>query len=286
MENIKNIQWFPGHMTKSLRMIEENIKLVDVVIYVLDARIPYSSFNPKFNKIVENKKVVYVLNKSDLAFDGYTKEWLKYLNNENSFALSLNAINGSSSKLVINAIKTILQEKIENDLKKGVKKTLRALVIGVPNSGKSTLINTLAGSKRAITGDRAGVTKTKQWVRLANGIDLLDTPGTLWPAFENQQIGINLALVGSIKDEILDINEIVLSFIETAKIKFKKNLEERYNIVVEGSNLEILEAIGRKRGCLVKGGEIDYDKASMIILEDFRKGKLGRITLEKPGENN
>lgn len=275
------IQWFPGHMTKAIRNMEEDIKLVDVVIYVLDARAPYSCVNPEFERLIGNKPIIYVLNKSDLADDEQTKIWQNYFCGENKECVLLNSMQTNSSKIIISKIEKLLKNKKEKYDKKGVVMVNRAMVLGVPNSGKSTLINNLCGKYKAITGDKPGVTKGKQWVRIGGVFELLDTPGTLWPSFENQEIAKNLAYIGSIREEVLDIPSLSLDFLEKIKKLYPEFLENRYNITLDGEPIEILEKICQSRKFLLRGAEFDYDRASHALFDDFRKGRLGKITLDR-----
>lgn len=281
-----HIQWFPGHMTKSIRMMQENIKLVDIVIYILDSRVPFSCLNPKFDQLIQNKKVIYVLNKSDLANQMETKKWISFFKSNGKNALALSSIKTNSSAVLKNEILKVMSETIEKNRNKGVYKAIRAMIIGVPNVGKSTLINNFVGKAHTITGDKPGVTRAKQWVKLQSGIELLDTPGTLCPAFENQKIARHLAYIFSIREEIVDVSELALEFLKEFAVEFPSELKARYNLDALSDNaLENMEAIARKRGAIVKGGECDYEKISKIIFDDFRKGRLGNITLEKAGES-
>lgn len=275
------IQWFPGHMTKAIRNMEEDIRVVDVVIYVLDARAPYSCVNPEFARVIGNKPIIYVLNKSDLADDEQTKLWQKHFTTENSLCVLLNSTQTNSSRVLLSKIELLLKGKKEKYDKKGVKMVDRAMVLGVPNSGKSTLINNFSGKYKAITGDKPGVTKGKQWVRIGGVFELLDTPGTLWPSFENQEIAKNLAFIGSIREEVLDIPGLSLDFIEKIKKLYPQFLIDRYNISLDGEPIEILERICESRKFLLRGGDYDYDRGSHAIFDDFRKGRLGKITLDR-----
>ena len=275
------IQWFPGHMTKAIRNMQEDIKVVDLVIYVLDARAPYSCVNPEFAKLIGNKPIIYVLNKSDLADQNQNKIWQQYFTKENSACVLLNSTQTNSSKLLISKIEAMLKAKKEKYDKKGVVMINRAMVLGVPNSGKSTLINNFCGKYKAITGDKPGVTKGKQWVRIGGVFELLDTPGTLWPSFENQEIAKNLAYIGSIKEDVLNISDLSLDFIEKLKKLYPSLLENRYNINLDGEPVEVLQKICESRKFLLRGGEIDWDRGSHTLLDDFRKGRIGQITLDR-----
>lgn len=275
------IQWFPGHMTKAIRNMQEDIKVVDLVIYVLDARAPYSCVNPEFAKLIGNKPIIYVLNKSDLADQNQNKIWQQYFTTKNSSCVMLNSTQTNSSKLLISKIETMLKAKKEKYDKKGVVMINRAMVLGVPNSGKSTLINNFCGKYKAITGDKPGVTKGKQWVRIGGVFELLDTPGTLWPSFENQEIAKNLAYIGSIKEEVLNISDLSLDFIEKLRNLYPNLLAKRYNITLDGEPVEILQKICESRKFLLRGGDVDWDRGSHTLFDDFRKGRMGQITLDR-----
>jgi len=278
-------QWFPGHMTKAIRMMQENIKLIDLVIELVDARIPLSSRNPDIDKLAAGKARMVLLNKSDLADDAICEKWMDYFKAAGITAVKVNSRNGSGIKSINGAIQEACKEKIERDRKRGIiNRPVRAMVVGIPNVGKSTFINSLAGKACTKTGNKPGVTKGKQWIRLNKSVELLDTPGILWPKFEDEQVGLHLALIGSINDEILDTEELACNLItEVGKIRpgFVGN---RYGIDEEGSSFDILCKIARVRGCLLKGEELDTRKAAGILLDEFRNGKLGRISLEVPKE--
>jgi|AntRauTorcE11897_2_1112592.scaffolds.fasta_scaffold00001_75 ribosome biogenesis GTPase A len=275
------IQWYPGHMSKALRMMEKEMNLVDLAIYVLDSRAPFSCVNPSFKSMTAGKPVIYVLNKSDLADPKKTVEWAKFFEKENTKSIILNSTLSNSSKKVVESIKELLSKKLEKNRKKGIIMPLRALVIGVPNSGKSTLVNNLCNKGKTVTGNKPGVTKGKQWVKIANNIELLDTPGTLWPSFEDERIALHLAYIGSIKDQVLDLEEVALKLIEDLKNKDASILENRYNISINDlTPIEIYEEICKKRGFILKGAEYDYKRAATAILDDFRKGRMGQITLD------
>ncbi len=270
---MKTIQWFPGHMTKALRMMEKEVPLADGIIYVLDARCPAASFNPVLKKLAGNKPVLYILNKCDLA-DERVDAMLKII----PHSVKVNAANANSRRDITGAINALVAEKREKNLAKGYSKIFRFLVIGVPNTGKSTIINLLAGSKRTVTGNKAGVTRGKQWIRL-DGFELLDTPGTMPPACENQSHALHLAYVGSINDDILDLDDIALELLGEIGEKYPKRLFERYGIE-GGSKLEMLDKVCAKRGFILRGGEYDYERGIRAVIDDFRKGRLGRITLD------
>ncbi len=277
---IENINWYPGHMKKTRELIRDNLKLVDLVIEVLDARIPISSRNPIIDEIVGNKPRVIALNKTDIASDKETKRWLEYFVREGSTPVAINAQSGSG---VSNLLKIL--ERIEKELSEGKmrQKPLRMMIVGVPNVGKSSLINRLTGRKAAQIGNKPGVTKGKQWLRLKNGMELLDTPGILWPKFEDNRVGIYLAFCGSIKDEILDLPTLALELIKVLRRDYPELLLERYKLdedCLEYEDIELLDEICRRRGYILPGKRIDYDRAGKAILDEFRNGKIGRITLE------
>ncbi|MFZ5352588.1 MAG: ribosome biogenesis GTPase YlqF [Bacillota bacterium] len=283
-----NIQWYPGHMVKAKRKIQEDLKLVDIVIELLDARIPLSSRNPEVDQIVGNKKRIIVLNKSDLADEGINKKWMQYFSREDTRAVLVNSINGKGLKDVTAAANLLMKEKIDRLKSKGLLvKTIRALIIGIPNVGKSTFINKLAGKGVAQTGDRPGVTKSKQWIKVNKELELLDTPGILWPKFEDPMVGLKLAFTGAIRDEILDIQELAVRLSDVLMRRFPMNLIARYKL--EGVDFDIapeemLRTIGKKRGFIVSGGEIDIQRTAVMLLDEFRGGKIGNISLESPEE--
>lgn len=279
-----NINWFPGHMKKTKESIQNNLKLIDVVFEIIDARIPYSSRNPMIDSILGEKPRAIILNKSDLADQNSNKAWQDYFNKKNTPSILLDSLHGKGIDKLFQISKDLTEEKRLSYEKRGViNKTIRAMIVGIPNVGKSTLINTLSGKSGAKTGNKPGITKSNQWIKTKSGIELLDTPGILWHKFEDRQVGLNLAFTGAIKDEILDIETLSLKFIEDIIKIYPEVLNYRYNIQIEGKTpLEIMEAIAERRGCIVKGGEIDYTKTSNIIMDDFRKGHMGRITLENP----
>ena len=280
-----NINWYPGHMKKTIEDIEEKLKLVDFVIEIIDSRIPYSSRNPLFKDLLKNKKRLLIFNKSDLSDPKLNEEWMEKITDENNFAISYNAMKPNVN-LVVKKSEELMAEEIKKYQDKGLKKgPLRAMIVGIPNSGKSTFINSISGTKSARTGNRPGVTKTNQWIKIHSKLHLLDTPGVLWPKFE-EKVGLNLAFTGAIKDEIMDRETLALKLIEKLKNIAPASLEERYKIsdIKEMSPLEIMDEIGKNRGALMRGGLIDYEKVSGIILDEFRKGTLGRITLEEPNE--
>ncbi|MGN0824761.1 MAG: ribosome biogenesis GTPase YlqF [Candidatus Coproplasma sp.] len=275
---MKLLQWFPGHMTKAMRMMEDNVKLCDGIIYVLDARCPASSFNPKLKKMFGSKPVLYVLNKSDLA-DGRAESIAAALRSSGAACVKVNAADNRSKRDICVAIEKLIAEKRAANEQKGYSKTFRFMVCGVPNTGKSTVINLIAGAARTQTGDKAGITRGKQWVRL-DGWELLDTPGTTPPAFENQKLALHLAYVGSLNDDILDMDDIALALLAELKEKYPSNLKERYGIESEETPLEMLERVCIRRGFILRGNEFDYERAEKAVIDDFRKGRLGKITLD------
>lgn len=280
-----NIQWYPGHMAKARKKITEELKLVDIVIELLDARIPISSRNPDVDAIVGNKKRMIVLNKSDLADENINKQWKDYFSQKGIGAIFVNSLKGNGLRDVLTESKKLMKVDLERLRKKGIlRKTVRALVIGIPNVGKSSFINRMANRSIAQTGDKPGVTKSKQWIKINEGFELLDTPGILWPKFDDEITAQNLAFTGAIKDEILDINELAKKFILKALDDFPDKFSNRYGIQIdkEYSIDEIISFIGKKRGCILTGGEIDINRVSYIIMDDFRSGKMGRISLESP----
>ncbi|MGL4849063.1 MAG: ribosome biogenesis GTPase YlqF [Clostridium sp.] len=278
------INWFPGHMKKTQREIKDNLKVVDAVIEIRDARIARSSANPDIDKLVENKPRLILLNKSDLAQKEVTKSWMKALKRDNVMAIEVNCLKGIGTNKIKPALEELLKEKIERMKRKGLKSlTIRVMVVGIPNVGKSTFINKLARNSIAKTGDRPGVTKNKQWIKTSIGIELLDTPGVLWPKFEDDETALNLAFTGAIKDEIMDIEDLSYRLIERMSIHYGALLKERFKIdEIHEDPLETLNAIGKKRGCIVKGGEIDYTRLAVMLLDEFRGGKMGNISLERP----
>lgn len=276
-----NIQWYPGHMTKAKRQMQEDLKLIDLIIELVDARVPLSSRNPDIDQLGQNKSRLILLNKADLADERQNEAWKEYFQSKGFYVVKVDSRNGAGMKTIQNVIQEACKEKIERDRRRGIKnRPIRAMVAGIPNVGKSTFINTFAGKSCAKTGNKPGVTKGKQWIRLNKNVELLDTPGILWPKFEDQLVGIRLACVGSIKDDILNIEELALWLLEKLKKDYPGFLEKRYGISEEGTPLETLEAIAKARGCLKRGEELDYVKASGLIFDDFRGGKIGRITLE------
>lgn len=277
-----NYQWYPGHMTKAKRMMQENIKLIDLVIEVTDARIPLSSRNPDIDELGKNKARLILLNKADLADDSRTEQWMEYFRSKGYYAVKINARSGAGMKGILPVIMESCKEKIERDRRRGIlNRPVRAMVVGIPNVGKSTFINSFAGKACTKTGNKPGVTKGKQWIRINKNVELLDTPGILWPKFEDQEVGAKLAMVGSIKDEILNLEELSLELLAYLHREYEGVLEQRYQIIESENNVTMLEEIARNRKCIQKGQGLDYTKAANILLEEFRNGKIGRITLEK-----
>ena len=280
-----NYQWYPGHMTKAKRMMQEDIKLIDLVIELVDARVPLSSRNPDIDELGKNKSRLILLNKADLADKNANKKWGEYFQGKGYFVQEVDSRSGAGMKAISAIIQEACKDKIERDRKRGIKnRPVRAMVVGIPNVGKSTFINTYAGKACAKTGNKPGVTKGKQWIRLNKNVELLDTPGILWPKFEDQAVGLRLALIGSINDEILNIDELAMELITFLRKQYPGTLEKRFQMdeSEEKSAAQILEEIARVRGCLIRGGELDYGKASKLLMDDFRSGKLGRVTLEFP----
>ena len=276
-----NVQWYPGHMTKAKRQMQEDLKLIDLIIELVDARVPLSSRNPDIDQLGQNKSRLILLNKADLADERQNEAWKEYFQSKGFHVVKVDSRNGAGMKTIQNVIQEACKEKIERDRRRGIKnRPIRAMVAGIPNVGKSTFINTFAGKACAKTGNRPGVTKGKQWIRLNKNVELLDTPGILWPKFEDEQVGMRLAYIGSIKDDILNMEELALKLIDYLKERYTGLLEKRYGISEEGNAVEILGEIAKARGCLKKGEELDYTKASGLLFDDFRSGKIGRITLE------
>lgn len=281
---MKFIQWFPGHMTKAMRMMQDSVPLVDGVMFVLDARAPAATFNKKLKALVQNKPVLYILNKADLADGAKTDAFLLELNKGGALAVKCAAANASSAAKQISAkALELLQEKRARDAAKGLFRPLRFMVAGIPNTGKSTVINALAGGKRAVTGDKAGVTRGKQWIRCA-GFELLDTPGTMPPSFENQTLAQHLAYIGSINDDILDFYGLSLELLRELAENYPALLKERYAIEEISSPAEMLGGICKRRGFVLRGGEYDLERGARALIDDFRKGRIGKITLERAAD--
>ncbi len=284
-----NIQWFPGHMAKTRRLIAENLKLVDVIIELLDARIPFSSRNPEINTLINNKPRLVAFNKSDLADDGISRQWVQWYAEQGINCILINSINGKGLNEVKTRARDLMSEKIQRDRAKGKLFTpVRVMVVGIPNVGKSSFINKIVGKATAVTGDRPGVTRGKQWIRINSEMELLDTPGILWPKFEDQEVGLNLAFTGAIKDDIMDTSEVAMELLYRLSRLYPGELRARFKLEPEAIEnaepLELLETVGRKRGCIISKGQIDYSRISAIVLDEFRGGKIGKITLEKPNQ--
>ena len=278
-----NFQWYPGHMTKAKRQMQEDIKLIDLVIELVDARIPLSSRNPDIDELGKNKYRLILMNKADLADKEQTKKWAEYFKSKGFFVVSLDARTKNSMKSITDIVMEACKEKIERDRKRGIKnRPVRAMVMGIPNVGKSTFINSYAGKACAKTGNKPGVTKGKQWIRLNKNVELLDTPGILWPKFEDQMVGLRLALIGSIKDEILNIDELAMELIKYLIKNYSGIINARYEVDESKELTDIIVDIAKNRNCLLKGGEPDYSKAAALVIDDFRSGKMGCITLESP----
>lgn len=282
-----HFQWYPGHMTKAKRQMQEDIKLIDLVIELVDARVPLSSRNPDIDELGRQKARLVLMNKADLADEGQNKAWAAYFKEKGFFVVKLDARTKAGMKTISSVIMDACKEKIERDRRRGIKnRPVRAMVVGIPNVGKSTFINTYAGKACAKTGNKPGVTKGKQWIRLNKNVELLDTPGILWPKFEDQRVGLYLALVGSIKDELLNIDELSLELIKILQAYYPGALAQRYEAAEEQTPVEVLQEIARNRNCVKKGSELDYSKASALVIDDFRSGRLGKITLEFPEEQS
>ena len=274
-------QWYPGHMTKAMRQMKEDIKLIDLVIELLDARIPISSRNPDIDNLGKNKERLVLLNKSDLADEAQNNKWIQYFKDKGIIALKINSKNKQGIKDINNAVLTVCKEKIERDKRKGIKnRPVRAMVVGIPNVGKSTFINAYAGKNCAKTGNKPGVTKGKQWIRLGKNLELLDTPGVLWPKFDDQKIGLHLAFIGSMNDNNLDMAELAYQLIKEVSKTYPEAFLNRYGIVGDEDPLQVMYQVAEVRGCKLKGNKPDLDKTSSMIMDDFRSGKLGRITID------
>ena len=278
-----NVQWYPGHMTKAKRQMQEDLKLIDLIIELVDARVPLSSRNPDIDRLGQNKSRLILLNKADLADERQNEAWKEYFQGKGFHVVKVDSRNGAGMKNIQNVIQEACKEKIERDRKRGIKnRPVRAMVVGIPNVGKSTFINAFAGKACTKTGNKPGVTKGKQWIRINKNVELLDTPGILWPKFEDQSVGAKLAMVGSIKDEILNLEELSLELLGCLHEFYKGLLEKRYELTESDDRLSMLTQIAENRKCIQKGNELDYLKAANIFLEEFRNGKIGRITLERP----
>ena len=277
-------QWYPGHMTKAKRAMQEDIKLIDVIIELVDSRVPFSSKNPDIDTLANGKSRILLMNKYDLADKAVSDKWTKYYEEKGYFVATVNSKNGRGVKAVNDVIQKACKEKIERDRKRGIlNRPIRAMIVGIPNVGKSTFINSFAGKACAKTGNKPGVTKGKQWIRLNKNVELLDTPGILGPKFEDQQVGLNLAFIGSIKDELYNIYELSLLLLDYLIKNYPDAVADFYEIENSDSNNELLERIAIKRGCIKSGAEYDLDKAAKCLVDDFRNGRIGKISLEIPG---
>lgn len=276
---MEHINWYPGHMKKTRELIQENLKLVDAVLEVIDARIPRSSRNPIIDELVKGKKRILVFNKSDLADNEATKAWAEEFQRQGFLSLTTNCMSGEGTVRLLKRLENLQEEKNRGQARK---KPYRLMIVGVPNVGKSSLINRLTGRKSTQTGDRPGVTKGKQWLSLPGNMQLLDTPGILWPKFEDPEVGLNLAFCGSIKDEILDVASLALELISLLQRDYPELLAQRYKLEeLPQTPLETMEAAAQKRGCILPGKKIDYERIARVVLDEFRSGKIGKITLEK-----
>ena len=283
----QTVQWFPGHMAKTRRLIKESLSMVDAVTEILDARIPLSSRNPEIEQITAGKPRIILLNKCDVADEKITREWINYFENKGFTALPVDCRSGKGLNAYRPAVRKVLAEKIKSNEQKGMAgKSLRVMVVGIPNTGKSSFINRMAGKNRAQVADRPGVTRHNQWFNIGNGIELLDTPGVLWPKFDDPSVGDKLAFIGSVKDTVLDSETMAVRLIDVLKKEYPHTLSQRYKIngidFAETESFEILELLGKKRGMLISGGEIDTERASVTLLDEYRAGKLGKISMEAP----
>ena len=288
MAEMASIQWFPGHMTKTRRMIQSSLSLVDGVVEVLDARIPFSSRNPEMDKLVKDKPRMLLLNKSDMADDSSTEKWIDYYKSKGFTVLKTDCKSGNGLKGFLPAVNgNMLKQLIEKRRGKGIEGApIRLMIVGIPNVGKSSFINRMAKSKKAKVEDRPGVTRNKQWIKFGGNVELLDMPGVLWPKFEDQGVARKLAFTGAVKDDILDIEALAAFLLENLSVNYPEAVSERYKIDKSGDGFELLSELGRKRGMLVSGGEVNTERAAITLLDEFRSGKLGKITLELPGEKN
>ncbi len=279
------VQWFPGHMAKTRRLIKESLPFVDLVTEIVDARIPMSSSNPELAEMIGNKPRIVLLNKCDVADEKTTAKWVEYYKKIGVYALPVDCRSGKGLNAYLPLVRSVLKDKIKRNEEKGmVGKPLRVMVVGIPNTGKSSFINKMAGRNRAKVADKPGVTRSNSWFAVGNGVELLDTPGVLWPKFDDKSVGDKLAFIGSVKDEVIDIESLAMRLISVLKNGYGDRITERFKITgfEDKEDYEILEMIGRKRGMLISGGEIDYERASVMLLDEYRGGKLGRLSLEKP----
>lgn len=275
-------QWYPGHMTKAKRAMQEDLKLIDVIIELVDARVPLSSKNPDIDQLANGKSRIILMNKYDLADPAITEKWIHYYEEKGYYVTKVNSKNGNGVKAVHGVIQEACKAKIERDRRRGIlNRPIRAMIVGIPNVGKSTFINSFAKKACAKTGNKPGVTKGKQWIRLNKNVELLDTPGILWPKFEDQAIGLKLALIGSINDNILDVSDMAYEFVKILNNSYENAIPNRFGVEKNDDPLKMLEGIAEVRGCKLKGNVLDLEKASSILLEEFRSGKLGKITLDR-----
>lgn len=276
------INWFPGHMNKTLKQMQADSRLCDCFVYILDARCPKSCINPEFVKIIKDKPIIYVLNKADLVEKVDIERFKQVFNAQGNECVGLNATVSGNAKIIINAIKKVFKTKLEQNKARGVNFITRAMVLGVPNSGKSTIVNNLCGQGRAVTGNKAGVTRSKQWIKVDANIEFMDTPGVLLPNFDNEQYAYNLAFVGSVRDDVLNFIDVSCRLIGRLMQINPSILQSKYSVDIFNytHDIELLERVGKKRGCMIKGGEIDLERTAKILLTDFRAGKLGKICLE------
>ena len=281
----QTVQWFPGHMAKTRRLIKESLPFVDLVTEIVDARIPMSSSNPELAEMIGNKPRIVLLNKCDVADEKTTARWVEYYKKNGVYALPVDCRSGKGLNAYLPLVRNVLKDKIKRNEEKGmVGKPLRVMVVGIPNTGKSSFINKMAGRNRAKVADKPGVTRSNSWFAVGSGIELLDTPGVLWPKFDDKSVGDKLAFIGSVKDEVIDIESLAMRLINVLKNGYSERLTERFKITdfSDKEDYEILEMIGRKRGMLISGGEIDYERASVMLLDGYRGGKLGRLSLDLP----
>ncbi len=285
MEDMKDIQWFPGHMAKTRRMIAKSLPLVDAVAELLDARLPQSSRNPEFNRLTGKKPRLVILNKADMADPDITGRWMQYYKNQGYAVITADSKNGKGVKQFAPALRELLRDQLQRYADKGMKgRPIRVMILGIPNVGKSSLINRLAGGKRAKAEDRAGVTRTQQWIKTAEGVELLDTPGVLWPKLDDQEVAVRLAMTGAIRDDILDKEALAARLLTFLHTDYPQAIAERYKITPEqeGEGFELLELMAKNRGMLLSGGVPNTERAAITLLDEFRGTKLGRISLEKP----
>ena len=281
-----NINWFPGHMKKNLEKMQDNIKKIDIVLYVLDARAVFSCLNPKIDEIVKDKTILYVVNKVDLIEKSDAEKIVNIFKKQNKNVVCLQGTLSTNKSFLLTTLKELVKEKYQNKKNKGIEPVFKVMVIGTPNTGKSTIINTLYGQKKAVTGDKAGVTKSNQWVKVGDNFALLDTPGTLWPKFEEDSVARNLAFIGSIKKEVLDESELGFELVKFLISRYPNLIESRYKVSnLDRETIEVYDDILKKSGCIMRGGEIDYERGGTKILEDFRSGRIGKITLDNLNKN-